>query len=219
MTAQVSRPEPRRRADGGAGRKRADPRPRPKSRAEVLAIIRRRAKLVNARMPDQAARSSLAGAGRPELAAALTHSVAALRIAADPVSSDQLVLSTLNTVKLDLDQYTQSDEAGGDDSDCTRGCDENLQRCIEHWATIGTGDDFSLDPVDDEQQNPGSVGGTDDNPLDVENDDPGAGTGTDDDDSTHHGDEPDTADTVVLASTVLCTMEFLVCNAACLIPG
>jgi hypothetical protein len=54
----------------------------------------------------------------------------------------------------------------------------------------------------------------------VENDDPGAGTGTDDDDdSPRHGAEPDTLDTVVLASTVLCTIEFIVCNAACLIPG
>jgi hypothetical protein len=154
--------------------------------------------------------------GRPLLAATLARSGAALRVAANPTTPDQLVLSTLNDLKPFIDQYDASDEAEGDDSDCTRGCDENLQQCLEDWNEINLGHDIDINPPEEEEQDPGSVGGIDDNPLDVENNDPGDTGGTDDDTR----DDWQVVDTMAEVSiTVLCTVEFMACIAACLIPG
>jgi hypothetical protein len=192
-----------------------------KNTADVVAFCRRRARSLNDRIPGEAARTSLASTGHPQLAAAADRGAAALRIVANPLSSDQLVLSTLSTVRQHLEDYASSDEESGNDSDCTRGCDENLQICLEHWVTVLTGDDFSLDPPDDQEQTPGTAGGIDDNPLDVENNDAGDGTGLDDDETSGSGHEVQVVvgTEVFAAASALCMIEFVVCNAACLIPG
>ena len=78
------------------------------------------------------------------------------------------------------------------------------------WATTST----STRPR--RRRIPGSVGSIDDNPLDVEDNDPGDTGGTDDDTR----DDWQVVDTMAEVSiTVLCTVEFMACIAACLIPG
>jgi hypothetical protein len=188
----------------------------PADRARVLQRIRHRAAAVAARQPSEDTQARLVHQGRPLLAATLARSAAGLRVAANPTTPDQLVLSTLNDLKPFIDQYDASDEAEGDDSDCTRGCDENLQQCLEDWNEINLGHDIDINPPEEEEQDPGSVGGIDDNPLDVENNDPGDTGGTDDDTR----DDWQVVDTMAEVSiTVLCTVEFMACIAACLIPG
>jgi hypothetical protein len=86
---------------------------------------------------------------------------------------------------------------------------------LEDWNEINLGHDIDINPPE-EEQDPGSVGSIDDNPLDVEDNDPGDTGGTDD--GTR--DDWQVVDTMAEVSiTVLCTVEFMACIAACLIPG
>lgn len=188
----------------------------------VMALNRKRARSLKARMPAAATITTLAATGRPLLASTLNHAAAALRVAADVQTSDQLLLDTLNDLRPRLEEYTQSEESGND-SDCTRGCDENLEACMEHWIGMQSEEPYQMPGGNDEagnlEQDPeGSVDLEGAGELDVENRDPGEGSGVDDRDAGD-GIDREISDFVWATSAAMCTVELVVCLAACVVPG
>ncbi len=172
-------------------------------------------------MPSPVTTATLAATGHPLLATTLHHAAAAMRLAADPATSDQLLLSTVNDLHPLLAEYSDSAEADSD-TGCVRGCDEDLEACLEHWASIAAGEQVQapggLDEGEELEQTPGGAIDLEDNPLDVENDDPGVGSGVDDH-STGDGVQPVISKTSLAMASALCSLELLVCMAACVVPG
>lgn len=192
------------------------------NRARILGRARERAVRLAPRFPDEATTRRAETAGRPALSKVLGECRARLAVAADPTTSDWVLLSTLAEIDRLVIDYQSSSEASGNDSDCTRGCQENLQTCVREWVEIAgsAGSDFpvaDVDPWQDaETQDPGGgAGSIDDNPLDVENNDPGDTGGSDDGD---HG--PTVIGGMIAAiGGGLCGLEYAMCLASCVFPG
>jgi hypothetical protein len=167
-------------------------------------------------MPDDAKVQRLVETGRPALAKLLAESRPLVDVVATGAIPNRDLEITLIDIGDLVTQYQDSDEAASDDSDCTRGCQENFQTCLAEWVQIAGGEGLDLEE-DELEQDPGSVGGIDDNPLDVENNDPGD-TGAEDEDDE---DDGATIGGTILAGIggALCGIELAACLAACIIPG